>query len=80
LQDTLNEMKLVISNYKKYGDPKLEKPAPPTTQSASAEEMKWPEKDKVTLKWLVEHMPATIWLGLIAAFCAVAVTAVGVGY
>jgi hypothetical protein len=77
-------MNLVIANYKKYGDPmneKLAKPMPPpATQSVNAEEPEWPEKDKVTLKWLKDYMPMHIWVWLAGAFFTVASTAFGFGY
>lgn len=70
LSDTLNELKLLVTNFEKYGDPKEHD----ATKLTEIKEQYWP--DKVTLHWLFKHMPARLWLALISAL----VSAVFVGY
>lgn len=74
LDDSLMELQVVIENYKRYGDPKahmirqqkgLVQLEVVPTPAAGTESLKPPEK--VTFKWLWEHMSVTVFGTLIAA-------------
>ena len=73
LTDTINELKLIVKNYQKYGDPKEHVPSKETEKK----ELIWP--DKVTLDWFIKHMPAGIWWSLFCAFLAVFAAAYELG-
>ncbi len=77
LTDTINELNYIVDDYKKYGAPlnRLERKVENKSNETSSDlSSGWP--DKVTLAWLWKHMPAKIWIGLIAAFLG----AISVGY
>lgn len=74
LDDTVMELDVVIENYKRHGDPKADKIRPDkglieanavTAPAAEREPLKPPEK--VTFKWLWEHMSITVGGTLMAA-------------
>jgi len=88
LKDTLNELRLVIENYKRYGDPNIG-PATsaadstrnsvlPIIEGVITEELNWPEG--VTLKWLFDKMPANIWWMLLSLLGASIIGSFGAGY
>lgn len=67
-EDTINELTLIVTNFKKYGDPKSKGDftAPAVKQDAEAvsvvvpaEPLKPPEK--VTVRWIQDHVSAA-WL------------------
>lgn len=65
LQDTIDEMEIIIGNFKKYGDPKrsTSKVSDPTS------EVTFPEK--VTVMWLLKHIPIGMWLAAASILLAV---------
>ena len=73
LTDSINELKLVVENYEKYGDPKEHTPV----KKAETKELNWP--DKVTLDWFFKHMPADMWWKLACAIVAALVLAYELG-
>lgn len=67
LTDTINELELIIEQYKAYGSPQ-------GTRPDTLNEIKLKRgvdmADKITMKWLIEHMPLHGWLtffGILAA-------------
>lgn len=76
LDDSLMELELVVENYKRYGDPTrgrmnhankglVQEEAAAPTPAAESESLKPPEK--VTFKWLWEHMSVTVFGTLMLA-------------
>ncbi len=63
LQDTINELELIIDNFRKYGPPKTEK-----IISKNTKELEWP--DKITLNWLHKHAPISLWIKLVSILIA----------
>jgi hypothetical protein len=57
IQDTINEFKTIVNNYRKYGVPK-------EITNQSKEGVQVPEK--ITLKWLMEHVPIKLWGSLVS--------------
>jgi hypothetical protein len=76
MNDTVAELELVISRFDKYGDPKI-KPAArgnvddvkPTVE-VSTTPLPLAVPDKVTIGWLLAHVPVT-WYVTLAAACVV---------
>jgi hypothetical protein len=76
LTDTLTEISLLITNFKKYGDPTehvkprklitvVDAPPPPAPLSLP---------DKISVKWMLEHVPVHwYWYAGVSAFSLVAV-------
>jgi hypothetical protein len=70
LRDSLAELRYIIRDFEKYGPRRLGQqaavaaPAPMTTASLSAPE-------KVTLRWMYDHVPVRLWLGGIALLLTV---------
>nr|BAJ06956.1 hypothetical protein [uncultured bacterium]BAJ06958.1 hypothetical protein [uncultured bacterium] len=58
LQDTINEMEIIIEYFDKYGDPKISSQA--AASDDRAEKLEWPTK--MTLSWLFNHAPIKLWL------------------
>ena len=73
LTDTLTELEVLISSFDKFGDPNQRKL--PETPLASAKPLVPP--DKVTLAWLWQHAPISLWITVAAA--AVAILSAGIG-
>ena len=73
LQDTINEIEIIIDHYNKFGDPrgKIE------TQSQSTQELKYP--DKVSLAWLWNHMPIKLCVSGIIILFSVFLLGIGFG-
>ena len=59
LGDTINELELIVEQYKNYGTPNESKRATSKIDQLD-KEVNMP--DKITLKWLIEHMPLSGWL------------------
>lgn len=53
MDDTINELDLIIDSYQKHGEP-------PKADSKKPSSAGWPEK--VTLSWLYHHAPISLWL------------------
>lgn len=75
MNDTVAELELVISRFDKYGDPgvmpigrdNVEHATPETEVSAIQSSLAAP--DKVTVGWVLAHVPIT-WYVILAAACA----------
>ena len=72
LQDTINELELIIDNFRKYGPPKTEKRI-----SKNTKEFEWP--DKITLNWLHKHAPISLWIKLVSILIAVFLFGITIG-
>ena len=85
MQDTLNELQNIVDWHNKYGEPgRRDGGRKAATEPASApvmevepvpvkaSEPRWPQDNRLTLYWLVKHMPISAWaavgVGLFAAF------------
>jgi len=73
IADTVSELELIIEQYKNYGEP-LNKKLPSINDSAKALGKEMPEK--ITLRWLIDHMPIQGWI----AFISFLIGAFGIGY
>lgn len=62
LADTINELELIIEQYKNYGDPSLNKS---DSQKNTAEIKAIEVTEKITMRWLFDHMPIKGWVAII---------------
>jgi hypothetical protein len=74
LQDTINEMKIIIEYFDKYGDPKRHSQG--EISSRKTNKIEWPSK--MTLSWLFNHAPIKLWLQF--GSILVAVFLLGIGF
>ena len=58
LEDTINELEIIIEYFEKYGDPK--KPSVSESSDSQTTKLEWP--DKMTLSWLFHHAPIGLWM------------------
>lgn len=59
LSDTINELELIAEQYKTYGKPhEVKQTAANIAQTKKGIDV----PDKITMKWLLEHMPLSGWL------------------
>ena len=72
LIDTITELDVLISSFDKYGDPKYRPPPAPSPELAKP--LTAPEK--VTMAWLWQHAPLSLWITVAAA--AVSILSIGV--
>lgn len=79
MHDTLIELQHIVDQYGKYGEPRMRAgyapkaapaaaPAAEPISPAKAAEPEWPQKDKLTLYWLLKNMPMSAW-AVVGALC-----------
>ena len=82
MQDTLVELQHIVDQYQKYGEPKTKgghalkavpvvAPATSPTEPGSVaktSEPEWPQKEKLTLYWLLKNLPLSAW-AVVGALC-----------
>jgi hypothetical protein len=75
LTDTMTELEVLISSFEKFGDPNHR--PPPALPSEPAKPLAVPEK--VTLAWLWQHAPLTLWITVAAAALAILSSGIALG-
>jgi hypothetical protein len=97
MEETLIELKLVVKNYEKYGDPNVssrlyaietvpvqdlapisDANANPHAVSKTVEPLLF-EKEKMTLRWVLDNVPVQFWLWLGSAGVALFIAGFSVG-
>ena len=69
LQDTINELETLINQFDNYGEPKTK------ATIESNEELVWPSK--ITLRWLQNHAPISLWVKFISIIIAAFMLGIG---
>lgn len=54
LQDTITELETIVDTFDKYGEPNLS-----GTEPVQKQELEYPKK--VTMSWLIKHVPIKLW-------------------
>jgi len=70
MDDTINELELIVTSYQKHGEP-------PRAQARGRSNTEWPEK--ITLSWLYQHAPIRLWVTIAALVLTVFGAGVYVG-
>ena len=72
LQDTINEVKIIIRNYQKYETPEIS-----NKTSTNTKDLEFPAK--VTLKWIYNHTSYRLWLKLAGILLFVFMFGISIG-
>lgn len=72
LNDSIVELEFIVQQYRKYGDPKPVAVTPPATAPLSA-------PGQVSLAWLWQHVPVSLWVVALALLLATFLAGVGIG-
>jgi hypothetical protein len=68
LTETIDELNLIVEKFKKYGDPKIRHHV--ISANEKVQQVKLTSPEKITLKWLWEHLSVTWWFKIIFVFFA----------
>lgn len=78
--DSLKELRYIIDQYEKYGEPKGGATAPqPEMIVTTQPDLPLASPERVTLRWLIDHVPVIYWLWLAGGFIATFLIGVSAG-